>query len=160
MKQISQMRQWPNLTIYQRFESLVALTLTLLVTLVIAVALFRLSVEIVGGLVVGALNPLEHGVFQAIFGQIMTVLIALEFNHTLRFVVAREQSIIQTKTVLLISLLAMARRFIIMDLTEASSTELLGLAAVTLALGATYWLMRERDDRPGVPAAGPGTISA
>ena len=160
MKQISQMRQWPNLTIYQRFESLVALILTLLVTLVIAVALFRLTVEIVGGLVVGALNPLEHGAFQAIFGQILTVLIALEFNHTLRFVVAREQSIIQTKTVLLISLLAMARRFIILDLTAASSTELLGLAAVTLGLGATYWLMRERDDRPGVPSAGPGTISA
>ena len=160
MKQISQMRQWLSLTIYQRFESLVALTLTILVTLVIAVALFRLSVEIVGGLVLGALNPLEHGVFQAIFGHIMTVLIALEFNHTLRFMVAREQSIIQTKTVLLISLLAMARRFIIMDLTAASSTELLGLAAVTLALGATYWLMRERDDRPKVPSPGPATISA
>ena len=161
MKQFSQMwhsiaEHWPNLTIYQRFESLVALILTLLVMLVIAVALFRLSVEIVGGLVIGALNPLEHGVFQAIFGQIMTVLIALEFNHTLRFVVAREQSIIQTKTVLLISLLAMARRFIIMDLTAASSVELLGLAAVTLALGATYWLMRERDDRPGFPAPGSG----
>ena len=160
MKQISQMRQWLSLTIYQRFESLVALTLTILVTLVIAVALFRLSVEIVGGLVLGALNPLEHGVFQAIFGHIMTVLIALEFNHTLRFMVAREQSIIQTKTVLLISLLAMARRFIIMDLTAASSIELFGLAAVTLALGATYWLMRERDDRPGSPSAGSGTISA
>ena len=160
MKQISQLRQWPNITIYQRFESLVSLTLTLLVTLVIAVALLRLSIEIVGGLVLGAMNPLEHGVFQAIFGQIMTVLIALEFNHTLRFVVAREQSIIQTKTVLLISLLAMARRFIIMDLTAASSLELFGLAAVTLALGATYWLMRERDDRPGVASAGSGTISA
>jgi uncharacterized membrane protein (DUF373 family) len=122
--------------------------------------MFRLSVEIIGGLVVGALNPLEHGVFQAIFGQIMTVLIALEFNHTLRFVVAREQSIIQTKVVLLISLLATARRFIIMDLTAASSIELFGLAAVTLALGATYWLMRERDDRTGVASAGSGTISA
>jgi uncharacterized membrane protein (DUF373 family) len=153
MKQISQMRQWPSLTIYQRFESLVALILTLLVTLVIVVALFRLSVEIVGGLILGALNPLEHGVFQTIFGQIMTVLIALEFNHTLRVVVAREESIIQTKTVLLISLLAMARRFIVMDLTAASSLELLGLATVTLALGGTYWLMRERDDRPGVPSA-------
>jgi uncharacterized membrane protein (DUF373 family) len=160
MKPISQLRQWPNLSIYQRFESLVAVTLTLLVMLVIVVALFQLTIEIVGGLVVGALDPLEHGVFQAIFGQIMTVLIALEFNHTLRFVVEREQSIIQTKTVLLISLLAMARRFIIMDLTAASSVELLGLAAVTLALGATYWLMRERDDRPKVPSAGPGTISA
>jgi len=75
-------------------------------------------------------------------------------------VVAREQSIIQTKTVLLISLLAMGRQFIIMDLTAASSIELFGLAAVTLALGGTYWLMRERDDRPGSPSAGSGTISA
>jgi uncharacterized membrane protein (DUF373 family) len=161
MKQFSQMwhsiaEHLPNLTIYQRFESLVALILTLLVMLVIAVALFRLSVEIVGGLVIGALNPLEHGVFQAIFGQIMTVLIALEFNHTLRFVVAREQSIIQTKTVLLISLLAMARRFIIMDLTAASSVELLGLAAVTLALGAPTGSCANgttgRDSRRRVPA--------
>jgi uncharacterized membrane protein (DUF373 family) len=156
MKQFSQMRrsiatQWPGLTIYQRFEGLVALTLTVLVMLVIIVALFRLSVEIVGGLVLGARNPLEHGVFQIVFGEIMTVLIALEFNHTLRFVVARDQSLIQTKTVLLISLLAMARRFIILDPTT-TSTELLGLAAVTLALGGTYWLMRERDDRPGAKA--------
>jgi hypothetical protein len=29
--------------------------------------------------------------------------------------------------------------------------ELLGLAAITLALGIVYWLMRERDDR--VPGA-------
>ena len=70
--------------------------------------------------------------------------------------VPREQSIIQTKTVLLISLLTMARRFIIMDLTAASSVGLLGLAAVTLALGATCSLMRERDGRPEVPAAGSG----
>jgi hypothetical protein len=30
------------------------------------VALFHLSVEIVGGLVFGALNPLEHRVFQCL----------------------------------------------------------------------------------------------
>ena len=54
----------------------------------------------------------------------------------------------------------MARRFIIMALTAASSTEFLGLAAVTLALGATCRLPQERDDRPEVPSAGPGTISA
>ena len=77
----------------------------------------------------------------------MTVLIALEFNHTLQYVVTREQSIIQTKTVLLISLLAMARKFIIMDIHESNTNELMGFAAVTLALGITYWLMRDRDDR-------------
>ena len=140
--------RWGDLSLYQRFEYVVAFALTLLVTFVIVVALFRLSVEIIGGLVFGALNPLEHKAFQAIFGQIMTVLIALEFNHTLRSVVDRDQSVIQTRTVLLIALLAIARRFIIMDLLVTSNTELLGLGAVTLALGGTYWLMRGREE-PG-----------
>jgi uncharacterized membrane protein (DUF373 family) len=138
--------QWPALTFYQRFESLIAFTLTLIIALVILVALYHLIVEVISGLVFGALNPLEHKVFQTVFGEIMTVLIALEFNHTLHYVVNRVQSVIQIKIVLLISLLALARKFIILDLKETNPNELLGLAAVTLALGLTYWLMRERDD--------------
>jgi uncharacterized membrane protein (DUF373 family) len=55
--------------------------------------------------------------------------------------------VIQTKTVLLIALLALARKFILLDLKETTPNELLGLAAVTLALGISYWLMRERDDQ-------------
>jgi uncharacterized membrane protein (DUF373 family) len=139
--------QWPTLTFYQRFESAIALALTLIITIIILVALFHLTVEVIGGLVLGRVNPLEYKVFQTVFGEIMTVLIALEFNHTLLYVVTREQSIIQTKVVLLIALLAMARKFIILDLQETTLEELLGLAAVTLALGITYWLMRERDNR-------------
>jgi uncharacterized membrane protein (DUF373 family) len=139
--------QWPTLTFYQRFESAIALALTLIITIIILVALFHLTVEVIGGLVLGGVNPLEYKVFQAVFGEIMTVLIALEFNHTLLYVVTREQSIIQTRVVLLIALLAMARKFIILDLQETTLEELLGLAAVTLALGITYWLMRERDSR-------------
>jgi hypothetical protein len=40
-----------------------------------------------------------------------------------------------------------ARKFIILELKETTAHTLLGLAAITLALGITYWLMRERDDR-------------
>ncbi|HEY7159809.1 MAG TPA: phosphate-starvation-inducible PsiE family protein [Acidobacteriota bacterium] len=150
---------WSALTFYQRIESLIALLLTFITTLVILVALYRLILEVVGGLVFGALNPLEHSNFQTVFGEIMTVLIALEFNHTLRYVVTREQSVIQTKVVLLIALLALARKFIILDLNEMTSNELFGLGAVTLALGITCWLlpgpenhspfMKETKSKPG-----------
>lgn len=75
----------------------------------------------------------------------MTVLIALEFNHTLQYVVSREQSLVHTKVVLLISLLALSHKFIILDLKETTSDQLLGMAAVTLALGITYWLVREKN---------------
>ena len=139
--------QWGPLTLFQRFESTVALVLTVLIALVVVVALFRLTVSVVSGLVMGILDPLEPAVFQAIFGEILTLLIALEFNHSLQLVVAREQSIIQTKVVLLIGLLALTRKFIALDLKEVGPGLLFGLAAMALALGTVYWLMRERDDR-------------
>jgi uncharacterized membrane protein (DUF373 family) len=143
--------EWSTLSIYQRFESMVALVLTAVIGLIIVVALFRLSSQVLTGFVFGVLDPLDQNAFQMIFGEVLTVLIALEFNHTLQFVVARQQSIIQTKIVILISLLALARKIIVLDLDQAAAGELLGLAALTFALGGVYWLLRERDDRlPGV----------
>lgn len=139
--------EWAILSYYQRFETLVAFALTLVVVSIILVALYRLVSEVIVGLLLGVLDPLDHRIFQSVFGEIMTLLIALEFNHTLQYVVKREQSIIQTKVVLLIALLAMARKFIILDLGAVSGEQLLGLAAITLVLGVVYWLMRERDDR-------------
>ena len=139
--------QWGILTYYQRFESTVGLVLTVIVGLIILIALYRLCETVVAGLLFGVLDPLDNNVFQGVFGEILTLLIALEFNHTLQYVVAHEQSIIQTKVVLLIALLALARKFIILDLNDVSAEQLWGLAAATLVLGVTYWLIRERDDR-------------
>jgi uncharacterized membrane protein (DUF373 family) len=47
--------------------------------------------------------------------------------------------------VLLIALLAVARKFITLDLAEMGAAQLAGLAAVALALGICYWLLWERD---------------
>jgi len=138
---------WTVLSYYQRFESTVALALTLVVALIVLVALYRLGASVLGALLFSGLDPLDHRVFQNVFGDIITLLIALEFNHTLQYVVVREQSIIQTKVVLLIALLALSRKFIILDLHEVSGDQLLGLAAITLVLGLTYWLLRDRDER-------------
>ena len=141
---------WGVQTYYQRFESAVALVLTLVISLIILVALYRLGVSVIVGLLLGVLDPLDYEVFQTVFGEILTLLIALEFNHTLQYVVTREQSIIQTKVVLLIALLAVARKFLILDIKDVSAGQLVGLAAVALALGVTYWLVRERDERRAV----------
>ena len=139
--------EWGRMSIYQRFESIVALVLTAVIGIIIVASLFQLATQVVKGLVIGALDPLDPNAFQVVFGEVLTVLIALEFNHTLQFVVSRSQSIIQTKVVLLISLLALARKAIVLDLESAPAGELLGLAALTFALGAVYWMLRERDDR-------------
>jgi uncharacterized membrane protein (DUF373 family) len=140
---------WALLSYYQRFEGLVALILTFLIGLIIVIALFRLTMSVITDLVFNALDPLDHAVFQTVFGEIMTLLIALEFNHTLQYMVARQQSIVQTSVLLLIALLALARKFILLDLKTVSPALLLALAGATLALGLTYWLIRPRHGTGG-----------
>ena len=114
--------------------------------MVIVISLIQLIRHVFTLLVMDALNPLDHKVFQLVFGATMTLLIAMEFKHSIVRVALRRDSIIQVKTVILIGLIALARKFVILD-PEASPGKIAALAGATLALGATYWLLRERDDR-------------
>lgn len=102
-------RDWPILTAYQRFETTVALVLTIVIAAVILVALYRLVVSVIDTLVLRTLNPLDHTVFQHVFGEIITVLIALEFNHTLQYAITRSRGVIEAKIVILIAQLAIVR---------------------------------------------------
>ncbi|HET6375886.1 MAG TPA: phosphate-starvation-inducible PsiE family protein [Methylocella sp.] len=138
---------WPTLGLYERFEQAVALVLTFLIACVVAVATVQLVMGVGLTLVLKPVEPLEHGVFQNVFGMIMTVLIALEFNHTILGILHRKDSIVQLRTVILIALLAMARKFVVIETSEADPLTIIGLAAAVLALGAVYWLVREQDRR-------------
>jgi uncharacterized membrane protein (DUF373 family) len=142
---------WPILTAYQRFETMVALLLTMVIAVVILVALYRLIVSVIDTLVLRALNPLDHTVFQQVFGAIITVLIALEFNHTLQYAITRSRGVIEAKIVILIAQLAIVRKLIVADFYGVTPAWLAGLAGLILALGITYWLMRDRDDRLSRP---------
>jgi uncharacterized membrane protein (DUF373 family) len=57
-------------------------------------------------------------------------------------VVARS---IQMRMVILIALLALARKFIILDASKTKPMTIIGLAAAVLALGAVHWLVRDQD---------------
>jgi len=136
-------RDWAILTLYQRFEVAVAYLLRLIIGVMILVALFRVSFRVVDTLALRTLEPLSHETFQEVFGEVMTLLIALEFNHTLQYVLGRERGIIQVRIVVLIALLALTRRVIVADLYETSPSAIAALGALTLALGLTYRLMAD-----------------
>jgi uncharacterized membrane protein (DUF373 family) len=136
---------WKALAAYERFEVVVALILRAVIAVIIVVALYRLIAGVVDTVLLRALNPLDHAVFQHVFGSIMTLLIALEFNHTLRYVAPGARGIIQARIVILIALLALARKVIVVELFELTPAALLGLAALSLSLGITYWLVRDKD---------------
>ena len=138
-------RNWLTLSLYERFEQVVAVVLAGLIAVIVAVAVWDLARKVALLAVQDMLDPLDHKVFQGIFGQILTILIALEFKHSIVKVVAAVSSIIQVKTVLLIALLALARKLIILDATEVPAGTIFALAAMMLALGVAYWLVRDHD---------------
>lgn len=138
---------WFTLGFYQRFEQTTSLVLTALIAGIIVLAMWDLLREVVLLLAFGLFDPLNHKVFQLIFGQIMTVLIALEFKHSILSVVAGGRSIVNVRTVVLVGVLALSRKFIILEPDEHSAATLFALAAVLFVLGATYWLLRDRDLR-------------
>jgi uncharacterized membrane protein (DUF373 family) len=138
---------WPTLSIYERFEYVVAFVITALIAVIVLLATFDLGREVVVLVWHGSLDPLDQRMFQVLFGQIMTILIALEFKHSIIKAAAHRSNVIQVRTVLLIALLAITRKFIILDVGAYPATIMLALAASVVALGITYWLVRDRQDR-------------
>lgn len=135
---------WAVMSFFERFEEVIAIILSGVIAVIVIISLIQLIRLVITLLFVDAFNPLDHAVFQTVFGAIMTLLIAMEFKHSIVQVALRRGSIIQLKTVVLIALIALARKFVILD-PEAEPARIAALAGATLALGVVYWLIRQRD---------------
>lgn len=145
---------WRLLSLYQRFEHVVVLVLTGLIAIIIVAAMWSLTLKILFGLVaVEGFDPTDHSVFQGVFGMVFTVIIALEFKRSLLVVAERRNAIVQVRTVILLALLAILRKFIILDLKTTDAAQIIALATSLLALGGAYWMVRDQDRRDDVAAA-------
>jgi uncharacterized membrane protein (DUF373 family) len=136
------------LSVYQRFEHIVITILTALIAIIVVVAVWNLSVKILFGLILsGSLDPSDYAIFQAVFGMIFTVIIALEFKKSLLVMAERRDNVVQIRSVVMIALLAICRKVIILDMRETDTSQVFALAAAILALGVVYWLIRDSDQR-------------
>jgi uncharacterized membrane protein (DUF373 family) len=77
----------------------------------------------------GSFDPTDYSVFQAIFGMIFTVIIALEFKRSLLVLVERRDNVVQVRSVILIALLAVVRKLHILDVATTEALQLFALAA-------------------------------
>jgi len=139
--------RWRVLTLYQKFEELVIIILTGLIAVVVAFAVWNLALKIALSLLAATFDPTEHAVFQAVFGMILTIIIALEFKRSILVTAERRYSVVQARAIVLIALLALVRKILILDINTTGAVQLLGLGATILALGAVYWLVGEQERR-------------
>ena len=139
-------QEWAARRAYERFE-LCVLTFLLFFISVLALWATWLAVQIVILDFAHDKMSLQNVALQEGLGSILTVLILLEFNHSIVLAIQQRSGAIQVRVVVLIAILALARKLILLDYRSASGEMLLGLGALSLALGGLYWLIADSDRR-------------
>ncbi len=133
-------RDWKRYMSYERFEHVVTRIIMLFVGVVIVYSLILVAIELVVDFQLGP-QFVESELMQDIFGSILTILILLEFNHSIAVALARRSGVIQARIVVLIAILVVARKLILLDFKTTTTEQLAGIAGLALALGALYWLI-------------------
>jgi len=76
-----------------------------------------------------------------LFGIFLLVLIGIELFETLEIYI--KENVVHIEVVLTVALIALARKVIILDVKKLSSTTVLGIAALILALSVGYYLIKK-----------------
>jgi len=148
-KGINKLRaEWHELSPFERFEHIVMLAVSLVLVVVILTAFFRLVVNVYELLISQIEDGTEYKAFQATFGMLLTLLIAFEFRNSINAILEGKGLLIQVKIVILISLIAIARKFLVLDPKEYEAMAVAAYALVAFGLGATYWMLgrSEKDE--------------
>ncbi len=75
-----------------------------------------------------------------IFGLFLNVLIALELLENLT--AYQKKHVVQVELVVVTSIIAVARKIILLDFEKTSGIDLIGLGIAIFALAISYWILR------------------
>lgn len=138
--------EWRKLSAYGQFERVALVAVLLMLALIIVYALVAAAIKLLGDLALGELF-LDKAALQDTFGLILTIVILLEFNHSIYVALAERSGAIQTRAVVLIAILVIARKLMLKDFDTLDLNTLLGFGGLLLGLGGLYWLIADGDRR-------------
>ncbi|MTJ46915.1 phosphate-starvation-inducible PsiE family protein [Dolichospermum sp. UHCC 0259] len=120
-------------------EIIVAKLLSLLMVIVIFATLGDLATFIFKEILSPEEGSFSKTLFQT-FGLFLNVLIALEILENITGYLKKH--VLQVELVIVTSLIAIARKIIILDLKVTEGIEIIGLGIAILALSISYWIIR------------------
>jgi len=123
-----------------RIEVWVSKILSIMMLLVIFLSVFQLGRVLIFELISVSPNDYSTKVLFTIFGLFLNVLIAFEILENITAYLKKH--VIQLELVIVTSLIAVARKIIILDLEKTAGIDLIALATATFALSVSYWIVR------------------
>lgn len=122
------------------FERVVVLTLLGLMMIAILFSTIELAVVLVRELIRPPIGLLASGRILEVFGFFLMVLIGVELLESIKSYI--EDGRVHAEVVVLVAIVAMARKAVILDHNTASPEILFGMGAAVLAFGIVYFLLR------------------
>jgi uncharacterized membrane protein (DUF373 family) len=136
-------KEWNNLTAYGRFEQIASRVVMVFISLVIVYSLVRIAIDLFNQFTLDSTFP-DTTALKDVFGSILTVLILIEFNHSIAYAISKRSGVLQARYIVLIAILVIARKVILLDFTTTTFDKLIGIGAMALAFGGLYWLISAR----------------
>ena len=127
------------LSLVHNLEKLVSKVLSVAMLLVIIIATLDLGILLFKELFSEPVGFFNTTLIE-LFGLFLNILIALELLENITAYL--EKNVVQVKLVIVTSLIAVARKLIILDLEKTAGIQLIGLAIAIFALSISYWIVR------------------
>jgi uncharacterized membrane protein (DUF373 family) len=126
--------------LYGQFEVIVSGILLILISAIIVYSLAVLAITLCDEFTSGV-HLFEATALRDTFGLILSILILIEFNHSVALSMRRRTGVLQVRVIILISIIVIARKLILLDYAKTTLETLFGFGGLALALGLLYWLL-------------------
>ncbi|MEA5566857.1 MULTISPECIES: phosphate-starvation-inducible PsiE family protein [unclassified Anabaena] len=123
----------------EHIEVIVSKILSIFMVIVILVAIIDLGTYIVKEVFTTPYGAINTTLFK-VFGLFLNILIALEILENITAYLKRH--VFQVELVIVTSLIAVARKIIILDLEKVRGLDIIGLGTAVLALSISYLIIR------------------
>lgn len=128
---------------YELFERVVSRVLMFFISIIIVYSIVLMAITLIDQFRLN-LTYLDSESLRDVFGSILTILIMIEFNHSIAVALSTRSGILQARPIVLITILVIARKVILLDFATASFEQLVGIAIVAVAFGLLFWLINAR----------------
>lgn len=126
--------------IIHKFERFIVLALLLMMMLALLASTIELAIILVEQLLAPPMLLLDVKEMLTVFSFFLMVLIGLELVETIKMYL--DENVFHVEVVVLVAIIAVARKIIVIDYDSVSYEMLLSISALMIALSAGYFLLK------------------
>lgn len=126
--------------VVKKVEAGIIRTLIVLMSILLIMATLQLAYQVAVSILASSAFVINLDVLMDLFGVFMLVLIGIELLDTIK--VYFKEHVIHVEVVMLVAIIAVARKIILVDSAKYTALEMFGVAAIVLALAAGYYLIK------------------